>query len=221
MRDIRSMIAIIKGDIMASRKLNNPELWLLPLKKQLSSWGQTPYDWELAWGDSFQLEISNPEWALHRALSLKALIRQITEESSKQQHSSIDLRLSIGIGEKTYAGNRVSESNGPAYVRAGAQFDQIKKEHCTLGINSPWPAFDEDMNLYFRLAATFMDHWTTSSATLISMILQHPDNTQKELGAMLGIRQNSVSGRWKRAYATETVDLEHHFRKRVLSLLDT
>ena len=87
MRDIRSMIAIIKGDIMASRKLNNPELWLLPLKKQLSSWGQTPYDWELAWGDSFQLEISNPEWALHRALSLKALIRQITEESSKQQHS--------------------------------------------------------------------------------------------------------------------------------------
>jgi hypothetical protein len=51
------------------------------------------------------------------------------------------------------------------------------------------------------------------------MILQHPDTTQRELGAMLGIRQNSVSGRWKRAYATETLDLEQHFRKRVQALM--
>jgi hypothetical protein len=31
------MIAIIKGDYMALRQLNNPELWLLPLKGLLSS----------------------------------------------------------------------------------------------------------------------------------------------------------------------------------------
>ncbi|MBU6323949.1 MAG: hypothetical protein KJS92_00540, partial [Bacteroidetes bacterium] len=60
------MIAIIKGDIIASRTLSSPEPWLLPLKSLLATWGQTPQDWELAWGDAFQLEIQNPEVALHR-----------------------------------------------------------------------------------------------------------------------------------------------------------
>jgi len=36
------MVAIITGDIIASRKLENQEIWLTPLKKLLSSWGQRP-----------------------------------------------------------------------------------------------------------------------------------------------------------------------------------
>lgn len=34
------MIAVIKGDIKASRKLVNQEKWLTPLKKTLSKWGR-------------------------------------------------------------------------------------------------------------------------------------------------------------------------------------
>lgn len=50
------MIAVVKGDIIASRKLVDQEKWLLPLKDLLSSWGESPKNWELVWGDFFQIE---------------------------------------------------------------------------------------------------------------------------------------------------------------------
>ena len=68
------MIAVIKGDIISSRKITDQEKWLLPLKELLSSWGTSPLDWELVWGDFFQLQISNPEEALQKAFEIKALI---------------------------------------------------------------------------------------------------------------------------------------------------
>ncbi len=67
------MIAVIKGDIVASRKLKDPEKWLIPLKELLSHWGEAPMQWELVWGDSFQLELENPEEALEEFLGIPAL----------------------------------------------------------------------------------------------------------------------------------------------------
>ena len=78
------MIAVIKGDIVASRKLADQEKWLSPLKKLLAKWGNTPKKWELVWGDSFQVEISHPEDALKKALKIKALIKKI-EPVDKQK----------------------------------------------------------------------------------------------------------------------------------------
>jgi len=37
------MAAVIKGNIVASRKLVNQEIWLSPLKKMSSAWGNTEY----------------------------------------------------------------------------------------------------------------------------------------------------------------------------------
>lgn len=212
------MIAIIKGDIIASRTLSSPEPWLHPLKSLLATWGQTPQEWELAWGDAFQLEIQNPELALHRALHIKALIKK-TGANKDQPGAGIDIRLSIGIGEKTYQGSRVSESNGPAYVRAGEKFDLLRREHSIFGLESPWPDFDEEMNLLFRLASLFMDEWSVSSAALMKLVLEHPESTQQELGRMLGIKQNSVSGRWKRACVSEVLAMEAFYRKRLKRLM--
>ena len=71
------MIAVIKGDIVSSRKIADPEKWLLPLKALFNEWGASPGQWELVWGDTFQLEIERPEEALKRALQVKALIKKI------------------------------------------------------------------------------------------------------------------------------------------------
>jgi hypothetical protein len=49
------MIAVIKGDIIASRKIQDPEVWMNPLKALLSKWGDSPKDWELVWGDFFPI----------------------------------------------------------------------------------------------------------------------------------------------------------------------
>ncbi len=204
------MIAIIKGDIIASRTLNNQEQWLQPLKTLLTKWGRTPQEWELVWGDFFQLEISSPEEALMRALEIKAVIKKT---------GSIDVRMSIGIGEKTYVGTRISESNGPAFVNAGERFETLKKEKINLVIQSPWPDLDKEINLYLKLAGTIMDNWSASSAELMEIVLQKPEATQKEIGEMLGIKQNSVSGRWSRAKVSEIMEVEQMFRQKVKLLL--
>lgn len=209
------MIAIIKGDIIDSRKLNKPEKWLAPLKKLFEKWGETPRQWELVWGDFFQLEIDHPSEALSVALEIKALIKSINPKESNKKISTIDVRMAIGIGDKTYSGSRISESNGSAFVYAGEKFERLKKEKTTFAIQTPWEDFDEEINLYLKLTATFMDKWSVSSGELIKVLLQNPQATQKEIGAILGIKQNSVSGRWSRANADELLEVVRLFQQKI------
>jgi hypothetical protein len=54
------MVAVIKGDIINSRLIINQDKWLIPLEDLLNEWGKSPEIWEVAWGDSFQLEVENP-----------------------------------------------------------------------------------------------------------------------------------------------------------------
>jgi len=211
------MIAVITGDIVASRKLVNQEKWLSPLKNLFTSWGFQPKDWKLERGDFFQVEIANPDDVLLRAFEIKALIKKVEPLDHRKKISPIDVRMAIGIGEKNFSGETISESNGPAFYYAGDIFDLLKKEDATIGIKSPWPDFDEEMNLYLKLAGTFMDTWSVSSAELVNIVLKSPNSTQEEIGIHLGIKQNSVSGRWNRAHVDELLAVEKMFRRKIKS----
>jgi hypothetical protein len=213
------MIAVITGDIIASRKLVNQEKWLSPLKNLLTTWGDSPKDWKLDRGDFFQIEIPNIEEVLHKALNIKALIKKVEPIDEHKRISTIDVRLAIGLGEKTYSGESISESNGSAFINSGEKFDVLKKENVTLGIKTPWQDFDEDINLYLKLASTFMDKWSVSSAELMQIILNNPNTTQDDIGKRLGIKQNSVSGRWNRANANEILEVEKTYRRKIDSLI--
>ncbi len=213
------MIAVIKGDIVKSRQLDNPNRWLTPLKSLFNEWGTSPAQWELVWGDSFQLEVTEPESALYKALAIKALIKQITAEQSERTISPLDVRMGIGIGEKTFSGERVSESNGPVFIHADEAFQQSEKSKSTLSVKSPWSRFDAEINLYLKLAGTFMDDWSVLSAQLVTHVLNNPEATQAEIGARLGIKQNSVSGRWHRAHVNEMLAVEAAFRRRLQEVM--
>ena len=211
------MIAIIKGDIVSSRKIENSEKWLLPLKGLFNEWGKSPGQWEIVWGDSFQLEVDRPEEALRKALRVKALIKKIVSDETNK--SLIDVRMAIGIGEKSYSGERITESNGEAFINAGEKFEELEKEKSNLLVKSPWPDFDGEMNLFIRLASVFMDKWSVASAELVEVALKHPNYTQNEIGRRLGIKQNSVSGRWKRANINEVLSMEQMYRRKLKMLL--
>ena len=213
------MIAVIKGDIINSRLIINQDKWLIPLEDLLNEWGKSPEIWEVAWGDSFQLEVENPAESLYKALLIKALIKGISFKKNSEKMSEIDVRISIGIGEKTYAGRRVSESNGPAYIYAGEKFSLLKKENTTLAIKSKWPEFDEEFNLYLKLAGVFMDKWTKSSAELVGIVLRNNTITQEEVGKLIGIKQSGVSGRWNRAKIDEILAIDNLFRRQIKQLL--
>lgn len=201
--------SIITGDIINSRKVN-PKFWLNPLKKTLSSQGETPETWEIFRGDSFQLEVSNPSVSFMTAIRIKAHIKSI---------KNIDVRMAIGIGGKEFAAPKITESNGEAFINSGEKLEMLKKEKQNLAVKTPWQDFDREMNLYIRLALIPMDSWTSNAAELIKILIDNPEMTQTKLADKLKITQSAVSGRQKRSYYLEIVELESLFREKVKNLL--
>ena len=118
------MVAVITGDIVDSRSVRT-EAWIDPLKRVLSAYGESPKEWELFRGDSFQLLLKNPEDSLLAAMRTKACIK-----SSPGQ----DVRMAIGVGDIDYRAARITESNGDAFVRSGDAFDALEKIRTTLAL---------------------------------------------------------------------------------------
>lgn len=212
------MIAIIKGDIVDSRKQTSPGQWIDPLKAVLNRWGQTPKSWELVWGDFFQLEVSDPLNALNAAFQIKACIKSLSINSGGLT-SPMDVRIAVGIGEKTFDADRISESNGSAFHHAGDAFEMLQKERRMFIIGSPWEDFNQEMNLYLKLLEVFANKWSVSSAELVEIALLNPGITQTEIGKKLGIQQNSVSGRWNRANIDEMLNVDKIFRQKLKNSL--
>ena len=129
------------------------------------------------------------------------------------------LRMSIGIGTKDYQGNSVSESNGEAFIYSGETFETLKKEKQNLKLKTSNDTLNEEINLYFRLALIAMDNWTVNSAEIVKLSLEHPNMIQSELAKLVGISQDAVSKRQKRAYLDEILELDRLYRKKIATLL--
>ncbi len=203
------MTSIITGDIVHSKKIA-PKIWLNVLKNELNLIGSSPKSWEIYRGDSFQVEVPDPAEALARAIKIKASVRCI---------KGLDVRMAIGIGNKTHKAQNITESNGTAFVFSGERFEQLQKEKRNLLIASEWKDFDRDINLFLRLALIVMDSWTANSAEVVKTILEHPDISQKELGKILGIKQNTVSKRLKGAHFEEITELMEIYKLKINMLL--
>jgi hypothetical protein len=202
------MVAVITGDIINSKR-NNPKTWLKVLKKELEKAGKSPKTWDVYRGDSFQLLVNNPEDALLTAIKIKASLKSI---------KNTNVRMSVGIGDITYTAPKITESNGTAFVHSGEKFELLKKEKQNLAIKSDWPAFDKDMNLFLKLASIAMDNWTTNAAEIVYTTLENPGKLQEELGRIVGIKQNAISNRLKRAYYDEIVELNEMYVMKLKSL---
>jgi len=199
------MIAVLTGDIINSRKASSPQAWQEILKQALAKLADAD-QWELFRGDSFQVALDKPELAFRAAVYLKACMRTL---------KGLDVRIAIGIGQAGYQADKVTESYGDAYVYSGEEFELLKKNRLNLAVRTGDLPFDEVFNLSFRLALTFMDHWTPHSAELMKTFLENEHLSQKELGVLLGIGQSSVSERYNRAYVEEVLALHHLFVKRI------
>lgn len=212
-------IAVIKSDIVASRSVQNPDTWLQPLKGLLHTFGTTPKEWEVAWGDAFQLMIHNPLQALRIAFQLKSLIKSIKVDQDQKTKSKIDIRIGIGIGQLHYEADRIGESNGSAFINAAEAFDYLPKNQSLIAVWSQDPRFNQEINLYLRLAATFMDSWSQSSAEVVYYSLQNPNLTQEELAKKLGISQSAISSRRSRAGLDQLLAIEETYQQRISSYL--
>ena len=201
------MTSVITGDIIGSRQQTSKH-WVEDLKKILSPFGETPSQWEVYRGDEFQIEIKNPEEALWSAILIKAHLRAL----------KLDARMSIGFGDKTHEAEKISESNGGAFIHSGELFETLKKQKVTLAIRTGDAVFDEKLNLMLQLALTFMDNWLAQQAEFVAAAIENPTLSQEELGQKLGINQAAVSRRQKRAQFDLVMNLDRYFRTQIKEL---
>ena len=201
------MISIITGDIVNSRR-KKTVLWIDDFKKLLNSFGKSPTDWEIFRGDEFQVEVKNPEDVLDVAFQIKTYFKAL----------KLDVRMSIGIGNKNYKAKKISESNGTAFARSGEVFQTLKKQKINLAINSSDKEFDLQMNLMLRLCMSFMDNWLVQSAQFVQVAMKNKTLSQEEIGHILGINQAAVSRRRKRANYDLMNESEKYFRLKVKNI---
>ncbi|MEQ8683962.1 MAG: SatD family protein [Imperialibacter sp.] len=202
----KNLTSVITGDIINSSKSASTAKWISALTKTLNKGGTEHKDWEIYRGDSFQLEVKNIEDAFLTCIRIKAIIKQFED---------LDVRMAIGIGEKTYESPKITQSNGSAFINSGKAFEKLKKE--TLMLKSPWAEFDRQMNLLFSLISQIMDQWTAHSAEIVMLSLEMPEATQQEIAAKLKITQGRVSERLKRAAWDQVVNVDQRFRELIKS----
>lgn len=203
------MTSVITGDIIKSREIKNQDLWLKTLKSALGQLSKDASNYEVYRGDSFQIECKDYTSSFEYAVYIKACIKTIR---------GLDVRLAIGIGEKSYQGKTVSESNGEAFVFSGETIETLKKEKINLKLETKDKDLNKELNLYFKLALIAMDNWTVNSAEIVKLSLEHPDMIQTELAKLVGISQDAVSKRQKRAYLDEILELDGLYRQKIAQL---
>lgn len=204
-----TLISIITGDIVKSRSVKDSDVWMALLKKALKRYISDASKWNIYRGDSFQLELSDITESFIIALYIKASIKTI---------KGLDVRLAVGIGEKTFSGQTVVESNGEAFQYSGETLETLKNEKVNLKIKTSHEDLDKELNLYFKFALSIMDHWTVNDAEIVKLVIEYPEALQEELGKKIGINQNAVSTRLKRAQIDLIMQLDQMFRQKIKQL---
>ena len=199
------MTAIITGDIINSRK-GEVKTWLPILKEVLNQYGQSPSNWEIFRGDSFQLSIA-PKHAVLVAFHIKSAIKQTAAQ---------DVRMGIGIGNIKYSSNKITESNGSAYIRSGECFESLKKQ--TLAIKSNNYELDISLNIMLSLALLSADNWSSTVSTVIKKTIENSSAKQKGIANLLNKSQSSISEALKRGGFEEIMSLNNYYENQITKL---
>ncbi|SFH96043.1 SatD family protein [Halpernia frigidisoli] len=202
------MRAVITGDIVNSQKIDL-NIWLKALNKAVGEDFENPQKWGIFRGDEFQYYIEDANEAFLKSLKIKSQIKMI---------KNIDVRMSIGIGNRDVEMEKVSISSGTAFVNSGRNFESLKKEKINLKINTGNKNIDYDLNLMFRWASETMDNWTVAVAETVFELLSDKNLTQEELAKKLNITQSSISQRFSRANYALISETDIYFRKKLAEL---
>jgi len=112
----------------------------------------------------------------------------------------------------------VTESNGEAFQFSGETLENLKKDKINLKLKTPDPILNRDLNLYFKLALMSMDNWTVNSAEIIKTQIENPHKIQSEIAQLIGINQEAVSKRMKRANLEEILELNNLYIIKISNL---
>lgn len=186
------MEVVLAGDIIGSQK-NSTDDYLKIIEPILEKYSKKGM-YQIYRGDSFQAWLEKPQLALFVSIKIKAALKRI---------GLLDVRIAIGLGDINLIEKNIAKSNGSALTRSGVLLDSLKDIDQDLMVDSGHP-LDKYMNTTLQIALIYMNEWTENGASTIFESLNNPGITQKELGAILGVKQATASRRLDRAHQKET-----------------
>lgn len=156
---------IITADIVGSTHIRIDDRGNLPkLISQLADELQVicPIKVEIFRGDSFQVLVQNAEKTPLVAVLIRAGLRKSALLSGTKL---LDARMAIGIGGVSYMDEKITLSDGEAFILSGREFDELGKRKLSIRTSS------EDVNAELRVETAFLDdvvsHWTKQQSECI------------------------------------------------------
>ena len=93
-----------------------------------------------------------------------------------------------------FGGEKVSESDGPAFLLSGKGMDELTKANRRLIIKAPWEQADRSLSLVTRFADDVISNWSGYSAETAFYSLAY-NESQSVLAERLGKSQSTINGR--------------------------
>lgn len=163
------MKSVITADIVGSTRINDEMRGMLPkLIVQITNELKKicPMRMEIFRGDSFQILVEEAEKAAIVAILFRAGLRKSDLMSGKKL---LDARMAIGVGNVDYEVERLTLSNGEAFVLSGREFDVLGKRRLSVVTTS------KSVNAELKVETAFVDdvisHWTKQQSECIYLAL--------------------------------------------------
>ena len=235
-------VAVITGDLINSRQIpieNRQQVYdyMAYIYRSFAirrGWHDTA-KLEFFRGDSFQLLVGEPEFALRVALFLRARLRSVFGRNDMQYELNLskytrksnskrlwDARIAIGIGAVSYRSESVLNSDGEAFVLSGHTLDKMKyNEQLAIRIQGveECSMMQSQLDLLLRLGGGIVQDWTEAQSELAAECLEYPNKTQLELEKEYGIAQTTISRRKSGGHIDEILSLCDYFEKLIPTLL--
>ena len=165
----------------------------------------TPIKLEMYRGDSFQVVVDKPEYALAIAIALRAKLKAETPDGQKLW----DARLAVGVGEISFESDNIVTSDGEAFRLSGHSFDHIGKKR--LSISTPWSDFNANIELVTRFADNLITSWTAKQARVVYQSMLFP-KLQKDLAEELDMTRQNFNYHWSSARGQLILDYVEYFK---------
>lgn len=193
------MKGIITADVVGSTRIPQEQRGILPevlhkLLLQLQS--ISPLRLEIYRGDSFQVEVERYAYTP----LIAALLRIGMVSMSLNKAYRLDARMSIGIGEVSYAGESLGQSDGEAFVLSGRMFDSLGKRR--LKITTPRATANEELSVLSIILDDLISCLTIAQSKVVFECLYNPEIKQKSIAEKLKVKPQVISKTLKASKAS-------------------
>jgi hypothetical protein len=205
-------IAVLTGDIVNSSNLEpmrRKELEQL-IWKVLEKLKTNNDKYDVLRGDSVQFLTEDVQQAFRKAIQMRCLIKYGMSGNVKPK---IDARISIGIGDITFAGKTLGSSDGTAFRYSGQGLDQLKQLKKRIMIVTGNDKLDDIFNIIAVLTDVIVTGWTAAQAEAVYW--SSVGFTQQHIADKLSIVQSAVNNRLKSAHWNEIEEALTFFERHI------